>query len=169
MKNAPVIPKKKKGLVIKLFRPKAKELKKGEYISPRCFTEPGNPDSPSYTIQVPYFGDGLPEEYLTWRDLLRKALEGQNITDGPGMFNHTENVMFGDALAFFKRKTLEAPARTVARYNIVMTKLTAHVFLVHAYRKQKRVEVFNRDFYSLLIEDLNVNDLDEVPLSNCLD
>jgi len=108
MKNAPVIPKKKKGWIIKpaikLLRPKAKELKKGEYISPRCFTEPGNPDSPSYTIQLPYFGDGLPEEYLTWRDLLRKALEGQNITDGPGMFNYMKNVMSGDTLAFFNVK-----------------------------------------------------------------
>jgi len=49
MKNAPVIAKKKKGWVIKpvikLLRPEPKVLKKGEYISPNCFTEPGNPDS----------------------------------------------------------------------------------------------------------------------------
>ena len=142
MKNAPVIAKKKKGWVIKpaikLTRPEAKVLKKGEYISPNCLTEPGNPDSPSYMIQLPYYGDGSPEEYLTWRDLLKKALTGQNITDGPGMFSYTENVMTGDALAFFKRKTLEAPARTAVRYNIVMKELTAHVFPVHAYREQKR-------------------------------
>ena len=142
MKNAPVIPKKKKGWVIKpaikLIRPEQKVLKKGEYISPKCFMEPGNPDSPSYTIQVPIFGEGTPEEYLTWRDLLRKALEGQNIADGPGMFTYSENVMCGDALAFFKRKTLELPARTAPRFFKVMTELTAHVFPVHAYREQKR-------------------------------
>jgi len=80
----------------------------------------------------------LPEEYLIWRDLLKKALLGQNITDGPGMFKYTENVMTRDALAFFKRKTLKAPARTAVRYNIVMTELTAHVFPVHAYHEQKR-------------------------------
>ena len=142
MKNAPVIPKKKKGWVIKpaikLERPEVKVLKKGEYISPNCLTVPGDPDSPSYTIQLPYYCDGSPEEYLIWRDLLQKALLGQNITDGPTMFNYTENVMTGDALAFFKRKTLEAPARTAARYKIVMKELTAHVFPVHAYREQKR-------------------------------
>jgi len=142
MKNAPTIAKKKKGWVIKpaikLARPEVKVLKKGEYISPNCLTEPGNPDSPSYTIQLPYYCDGSPEEYLIWRDLLKKALTGQNITDGPTMFNYTENVMTGDALAFFKRKTLEAPARTVVRYNRIMKELTAHVFPVHAYREQKR-------------------------------
>ena len=59
MKNAPVIAKKKKGWVIKpaikLERPEVKVLKKGEYISPTCLTVPGDPDSPSYTIQLPYY------------------------------------------------------------------------------------------------------------------
>ena len=106
---------KKKGYkikpAIKLIRPDKKKLKKGEYITPCCHTKPGTPDSALYMIQLPYFGDGIPEEYLSWGDLVRKALHNQSITDGPDMFNYTENVMTGDALAFFKRKILELPAR----------------------------------------------------------
>jgi len=114
MKNVLVIPKKKKDSyeikpVITLICPERKKIKKAEYIKPTYHTEPGDPDSLLYAIQVPHFGDGPPEEYLAWLDLLKEALSGQHITDGPGMFNCTERVLTGDALAFFKHNTLELP------------------------------------------------------------
>jgi len=55
------------------------------------------------------------------------------------MFNYKEHVLTGDATSFYKRKTIELPARTAQSFNNVMTKLTAHVFPVHAaYYEQTR-------------------------------
>ena len=55
------------------------------------------------------------------------------------MFNYSERVLTGDALVFYKRKILELPnGRTAVVFNNVMKELTAHIFLVHAYREQKR-------------------------------
>jgi len=107
MKNAPGIPKKKKksGNEIKpaiaLICPVKLKLKKVECIEINCHTDPENADLPTYTIQVPYFGDGTPEVFLNWLDMLQKALAGQCISDGPGMFNYTECVLTGDALSYY--------------------------------------------------------------------
>jgi len=54
------------------------------------------------------------------------------------MFNYKERVLTGNASAFYKRKTLELPARTSQSFNNVMAKLTAHVYPIHAYCEQTR-------------------------------
>ena len=44
---------------------------------------PGDSDSESYEINLPYYGGGIPEEWLVWKDKLLKALDGQSISTGP--------------------------------------------------------------------------------------
>ena len=123
---------------IPLGRPEKKVLTKGQYVEYKCFSVPGDTESPAYNIQIPYFGTGTPEEWLMFLDNLDKALVGQHITDGPGRYTFTERLLKGDALATFRLKTLEVGTRTVDHFNEVMAQLTAHIFPVHAYREQKR-------------------------------
>ena len=39
-----------------------KLLKKGEYIAIKCHNKPGDNDSGSYEINLPYYGGGSPEK-----------------------------------------------------------------------------------------------------------
>ena len=140
---APSIAKKKaiSSLItpaIDLNRPERKVLTKGQYVEYKCHSSPGDPDSPVYSLQVPYFSTGSPEEWLLFMDNLNKAIIGQNITTGPSRYEFAERVLKGDALATFRHKTVETGNRTVENFDAVMTKLSAHIFPVHAYREQKR-------------------------------
>ena len=144
MLTAPIPKKKTLGKptlivpAIALSRPEKKVLTKGQYVEYKCFSVPGDTDSPAYSIQIPYFGAGTPEEWLMFLDNLDKALVGQNITDGPGRYEFTERLLKGDALATFRLKTVEVGTRTADHFNEVMARLTEHIFPVHAYREQKR-------------------------------
>ena len=123
---------------ISLDRPEKKDLRKGQYLECKCHTRPGDPDSPVYSIQIPYFGTGTPEEWLQFLDGLEKAIRGQNISSGPERYELTERLLTGDALTTFKLKALEAGTRTVEHYSTAMDQLTAHIFPAHSYREQKR-------------------------------
>ena len=144
MLTAPIPKKKNVGTptlivpAIPLGRPEKKILTKGQYVEYKCFSSPGDTDSPAYNIQIPYFGTGTPEEWLMFLDNLDKALVGQHITDGPRRYEFTERLLKGDALATFRLKTLEVGTRTVDHFDEVMARLTEHIFPVHAYREQKR-------------------------------
>ena len=144
MLTAPIPKKKSVGTptlivpAIALSRPEKKVLTKGQYVEYKCFSSPGDTDSPAYNIQIPYFGSGTPEEWLMFLDNLDKALVGQHITDGPGRYEFTERLLQEDTLATFRLKTLEVGTRTVDHFNEVMARLTEHIFPVHAYREQKR-------------------------------
>ena len=123
---------------ISLERPDKKYLRKGQYVECKCNARPGDPESPVYSIQIPYFGTGTPEEWLQFLDNLEKAINGQHITSDPVRYELTERLLMGDALAMFKLKTLEQGNHTVEHFNMVTAQLTAHIFPAHAYREQKR-------------------------------
>ena len=59
--------------IIDLERTLEKVLKKGEYIATKYHINPGDNDSGSYEINLPYYGGGLPEEWLVWKDKLLKT------------------------------------------------------------------------------------------------
>jgi len=139
---APSIAKKKALLslinpAISLDCPERKLLTKGQYVEYRCHSSPRGPDSPVYSLLGPYFSTGSPEEWLLFMDNFYKAIIGQNITDGPGCYEFAERVLKGDAFATFRHKTIETGNRTVENFDMVMSKLSAHIFLVHTYREQK--------------------------------
>ena len=84
------IAKKKVGIqsslvnpIIDLEWPPEKVLIKGEYIVIKCHITPGDNDSRSYEINLPYYKEGSLEEWLVWKDKLLKALDGQSISTGP--------------------------------------------------------------------------------------
>ena len=86
--------------IINQERPLEKVLKKGEYIA-KYHNIPGDNDSGSYEIYLPYYGGGSPEEWLVWKDKLLKALDGQSISTGPQRYTFTERLLTGDAKATF--------------------------------------------------------------------
>ena len=89
--------------IIDLERPLEKVLKKGEYIAIKCHNTPGDNDSGSYEINLPYYGGGTPEEWLVWKDKLLKALDGQGISTGPQRYTFTERLLTGDAKATYNQ------------------------------------------------------------------
>ena len=56
--------------IIDLEKSLEKVLKKGEYIAIKCRNTPGDNDSGSYQINLPYYGGGPPEYWLVWKDKL---------------------------------------------------------------------------------------------------
>ena len=48
--------------IINLERLLEEGLKKGKYIAIKCHITPGDNDSVSYEINLPYYGKGSPEE-----------------------------------------------------------------------------------------------------------
>ena len=77
---------------IDLERPLENVLKKGEYIAIKSHTTPGDNDSGSYEINIPYYGRGSSEEWLVWKDKLVNALDGQGISMGPQRYMFTERL-----------------------------------------------------------------------------
>ena len=105
--------------IINLERPLEKVLKKGEYIAIKCHNTPGDNISGSYEINLPYYGGGIPEEWLVWKDKLLKALDGQSISTGP------------------LRYTLDIGIHTVENFNKVLMEMTKHAFPAYAFHEQK--------------------------------
>ena len=56
--------------IIDLERPLEEVLKKGEYIAIKRHNTPGDNQSGSYEINLPYYGGGTSEEWLVWKDKL---------------------------------------------------------------------------------------------------
>ena len=60
--------------VIPLKRLEAKPLVKGDYVVLKCRTIPGDASSQTYNLPIPYFRTGTPEEYLKWRNNVKKGI-----------------------------------------------------------------------------------------------
>ena len=64
-------------------------------------------DIGSYQINLPYYREGSPEEWLVWKDKLLKALDGQSIITGPQRNMFTERLLTCDAKATFNQAALD--------------------------------------------------------------
>jgi len=73
-------------LIVPLQRPEKKDLTKGDYVTLKCKTRPGDPNSATYGLPIPYFKSGTPEEFLKWKRNVEKAIIGQGATDGPSKY-----------------------------------------------------------------------------------
>ena len=105
-----------------------KILKKGENIAIKCHNTPGDNDSGSYEINLPYYRGGSPEEWPVWKGKLVKALDGQIISTGPLSFTFTERLLTGDAKATFDQAALDIGIRTIDNFNKVLAEMTKHAF-----------------------------------------
>ena len=53
-----------------------KELEKDQYMTFKLKTDPGSRNSAEYSLSVPYFRDGSPEEWLKFVMNLKRLFEG---------------------------------------------------------------------------------------------
>ena len=72
-----------------------------KYIDHMYHNIPDNSTSGKYIIKIPRFDSGTPEEWITFVNLVQKALVGQNVTTGPPMYKCIERVLKGDAKTEF--------------------------------------------------------------------
>ena len=122
-------------LIINLEGPLGKILKIGEYI---VVKPPGDNDSGSYEISLPYYKEKIPEEWLVWKDEVLKALDGQDISTGPLSYMFTDRLLIGDAKATFDHAPLDIGICTVDNFNKVLLKMTIHIFPAYTFCKEKR-------------------------------
>ena len=78
--------------IIDLENPLENVLKKGEYLSIKCCNTSYDDDSGSCKSNLPYYGEGSPEEWLVWKDKLLQALDGQSISTEPLRYTFTERL-----------------------------------------------------------------------------
>ena len=81
---------------------KIKDLKKGEYVTVKCKTDPSSASSTSYEINVQIFNSGTPEEFLRWMKNFYRAATGQGATTGPTKFALARRLLEGRTLTAFE-------------------------------------------------------------------
>ena len=64
-------------------------LKKGEFADFKLLTDPADKDSPEYTLSLPYFKKGGLEDWLIFRQTLKKVFQGLNIQNGANAVRRT--------------------------------------------------------------------------------
>ena len=69
--------------IINLDRPPEKILKWKVYIEFKWNNTPNNNDSGSYEINLTYYGEGSPEEWVVYKFILIQAHNGQSNMIGP--------------------------------------------------------------------------------------
>ena len=124
--------------VIPLERPEAKEFNSKNYLTNKCLSVPGDNNSASYNVTVQYFEDGTPEEWLELLASHKRVCQGQNITNGPGMYDVLRRHLKGTAVTKYGNVAREAGPSTVQNFKIVVKELTKYFFPQHAVRIQKR-------------------------------
>ena len=89
---------------IPLEKPEVKELEKDQYLALKLKSIPNRANSAEYTLNVPYFQSGTPEEWLKFLQNLERVFVGQNLTTGPNKFSMARRLLAGDSLSHFDRK-----------------------------------------------------------------
>jgi hypothetical protein len=82
---------------IPLERPERQALEDGNYVSFKLCAGPVDPQSQLYSLRVPYYSTGTPEQWIIFRKNLDKVLIGQNITTGPPTYEMTSHILEGAA------------------------------------------------------------------------
>ena len=124
--------------IINLERQIEKVLRKGECIAITCHNTPGDNDSGSYKINLPYYEGGSPEVWLVWKDKLLKASDDQSISTGLLRYTFTERLLTGEAKATFNQAALDIGIHAVDNFNKILLDMTKHAFPAYAFHEQKR-------------------------------
>lgn len=122
---------------IPLERPEKKELEIGDYHKYELRNDPDDPESPKYSVSVPYFSTGTCEEWLQFRRNLDRVLEGQGITTGPQSFVVARRLLTGAALTTFENKA-RGLNETVANFTAALDAVAKDIFPARAVLVQKR-------------------------------
>ena len=91
---------------------------------------PTDKKSSKYKLTGVVFGTGTPDELLTWHSMLKKVINGQNVTEPRDMFALAKQTLKGDALAAFcKAKLTESNKQgELVYFQACVKKLKSHMF-----------------------------------------
>ena len=123
---------------IPLERPEKVDLQKGDYLSLKLQSTPGDADSQTYELSIPYYGSGTPEQWLKFTRDLNRVLIGQSITTGPPKYAMARRLLEGDALAKFNERATANGNETNEHFVTTLREVTTHVFPKKALALQKR-------------------------------
>ena len=154
MKVAPQVMKRGKNSAsfapppIPFERPAVKELGKDDYVTLKLKTVPRSASSAEYSLNVPYFRSGTPEEWLKFQKNLRRVFVGQNLTTGTHKFSMARRLLVGDSLSHFEKAAnsfvtvddneVEDRNETSENFELALQAVTEYVFPKRALTMQKR-------------------------------
>ena len=93
---------------------------------------------PNVTVQ--YFEDGTPEEWLELLAAHKRVCQGQNITNGPGLYDVLRRHLKGTAVTKYGNVAREAGPQTVKNLKIVVKELTKYFWRKKKEEKKKGEE-----------------------------
>eukprot|EP00957_Ditylum_brightwellii_P055427 4200158-Ditylum_brightwellii.AAC.1 len=117
-----------KQAVIVFTRPTLRNLKCGQFHTYKLHTTPVDTDSPTYELSIPFFDEGLPEEWIKFQHRLQAVLKGQNVTQGPASYAVTKTLLKGDALMVFKQAEIFHRNQMVPHFELCLDDVAAQVF-----------------------------------------
>jgi hypothetical protein len=82
------------------------KLEDGKYLSFKLCAVPMDLDSQLYSLSVPFYTTGTPEQWILFRENLDKVLIGQNITTGPPTYAMTRCILEGAWLAKYEESAM---------------------------------------------------------------
>ena len=123
---------------IPLERPKRAKYDPSELVKFELYRNPEDTSSAKYTISIPKFSGGTPEEILNFFDQVQEVMTGQSITEGPMRYKVLQSLLEGDPLAKFNNSAEEHGAKTVVNYQKCKCALIKHLFPHRALQYQKR-------------------------------
>jgi len=117
------------------------EPKKGESLKMPIKANPADPHSEEYSITVPYFSIGTPEQWLKWIKIFNEIKKGQNLMTASALVTLARQLLRGDALRVFNNKANELfqeRTPTTNEFTQCMQAVTKDVFPERALIWQKR-------------------------------
>ena len=132
---------------IPLERPVTKELEKDDYVSLKLKTVPRSSTSAEYSLNVPYFRSGTPEEWLKFLTNMERVFIGQNLSTGPHKFSMARRLLIGESLSHFEKKAesfvevveqVENCHKSIENFEKCLQAVTMTVFPQKALMTQKR-------------------------------
>ena len=113
---------------IPLERPEQTKMADGNYVSFKLRAVPTDPGSQLYSLSVPYYATGTPEQWILYRKNLSKVLVGQIITTGPPTYAMTRRILEGSSLAKFEDSTIQRGTETLEHFTEVLNNMESYVF-----------------------------------------
>ena len=81
---------------IPLERPKRAKYDPSELVKFELYRNPEDTSSAKYTISIPKFSGGTPEEILNFFDQVQEVMTGQSITEGLMRYKVLQSLLEGD-------------------------------------------------------------------------
>lgn len=124
---------------VPLVVPESTPLKKGESMKIVLKSNPKDKESKEYSITVPYFKQGTPQEWIYFCKAFQHIIDGQSLESGPSKFQMARVLLQGDALRVFNVATAKAEnEETNETFKTCVKAVTKHVFPDGALKRQKR-------------------------------